>query len=135
MAKVLDLTPDQQAAMKDAMVESKKAMSAWMKGEEGQKLKELMTQLKEAKKAGQTDDVKGLMAEVKELSKARQQIMAGAKAAVMDVLTDEQKAKWKEYIASKKKGGPKKDGDAPKKGGKKPRGGKKNKGGEQPAPE
>lgn len=134
MAKVLELTEDQQAAMKDAMAESKKAMGAWMKGEEGQKLKELMTQIKEAKKANQTEDVKALMAQVKELSKARQKIMADAKAAVMEVLTDEQKAKWKEYLASKKKAGPKKDGDAPKKGGKKPKGGKK-KGGEEPAPE
>ena len=134
MAKILELTEDQQAAIKDAMAESKKAMGAWMKGEDGQKLKELMTQLKEAKKANQTEDVKALMGQIKELSKARQQIMAGAKTAVLDILTDEQKAKWDEYIASKKKGGPKKDGDAPKKGGKKGKGGKKPKGGE-PAPE
>ncbi len=134
MAKILELTEDQQAAMKKAFAESKKAMAAWMKGEEGQKLKELMTQLKEAKKANQTEDIKPLMAQIKELSKARQEIMAGAKTAALDILTPEQKAKWDEYLASKRKGGPKKDGDAPKKGRRKNKGGKK-KGGEEPAPE
>ena len=135
MEKVLDLNEDQKAAMKERSAEGKKAMAAWMKGEEGQKLKELMTQLKEARKAKQTEDIKALTAEMKELMKPRQQIMAETKAAVLEVLTEEQQAKWKEYIASKKKRGPKKDGDAPKKSGKKPKGGKKNKGGEEPAPE
>ena len=134
MEKVLDLTDEQKTALEEKIAEGKKAMGTWMKGEEGQKLKELMTQLKEAKTAKNAEDVKRLMGEMKELMKARKQVMDEANAAVLEVLTEEQQVKWKEHIASQK-GGHKKGEDAPKKGGKKGKGGKKNKGGEEPAPE
>jgi len=100
MAKVLNLSEDQKAALKEKAAESKKAMAAWGKGEQGQKFKELMTQLKAAKQAKQTEDVKKLTAEAKELSKARQQAIADAKASVLDVLTDEQKAQWEAHLLS-----------------------------------
>ena len=128
-----DLSDDQKAALTEEFAECKKAMSTWMKSEDGQKFKELTAKLQEAKKAKNAEEAKKLMAEMRTLSKARQQIMTDTKAAVLEILTEEQKAKWREAIGAKK-GGPKKDDDAPKKGGKGGKGGKKNKG-EKPAPE
>jgi hypothetical protein len=94
MAKTLGMDEAQTAKLNEAVENCNKALKAWDEGDNGKKLQEFQAALKQAREAKDKDKVKSISEQAKPLQKERGDLEAAQRALIMNVLTDEQKAKW-----------------------------------------
>ncbi len=94
IAKDVGLSEAQRAEFEAAIVAKNEAVKAWDAGADGQKLADLKKQAGEARKAKDKETADRLREEMKPLEEARKTLLADREAAVMAVLTDEQRSQW-----------------------------------------
>lgn len=97
MASVLQLTDEQKAKLKDALEAEKKAVEEWNTSADGRKLADLEKAAKEARTAGNKEESKKLAEQIKPLAAARRKLQAEKQAAVLAILTAEQKIQWESF--------------------------------------
>jgi len=94
MASVLKIQEPQLTKFNAAVQAYGETMKAWQAGPDGAKLAELQKAAQEAKKAKDKDKAKELSQQMKPLMAQRAKVQAEERAAIMAVLTPEQKAQW-----------------------------------------
>jgi Spy/CpxP family protein refolding chaperone len=94
MMKVLEMDEAQKAKLMQAVQDSQKALKDWTAGPSGTKYKELTEARKQAAKDKDKEKVKSISQQLRELQKERAEIQAAQRAAVLDILTPQQKATW-----------------------------------------
>jgi Spy/CpxP family protein refolding chaperone len=92
MVKELQLSAEQQTQLEQAVTANQAAMKAWYEGENGQKLRELGAQMKQAK--GDKEKQAALRKEIQPLNASRAELSKQAHDRVMAVLTPEQQQRW-----------------------------------------
>jgi hypothetical protein len=97
MQKVCNLTEQQVARMVEINQKRKAAEKQW-DAEHGQQLKAARARAAEARKGGDKQAAAEARKEVRKLQADRGQHAEAAQKEIMALLTDEQKAQWREYI-------------------------------------
>jgi len=96
MVKVCGLSEDQQKKISDLMAERGKALKAFQE-ENKDKYKALSEAAKKARESKDKEAARKAWKDMGALNAQRNEIMKKSQAAVLAVLTDEQRAKWDEY--------------------------------------
>ncbi|MCK4627082.1 MAG: Spy/CpxP family protein refolding chaperone, partial [Phycisphaerae bacterium] len=100
MVKNLDLTADQQTQVKQILDTHHQAIENWMK-ENGENLKSLREQFREARKEKDAEALKALRKKMADSMKGRRELHAALRKQIEAVLTDEQKAKAKKMMGQR----------------------------------
>lgn len=93
MVAELQLTEEQQAAVKEKLAAMAKAKDDWKEANKAE-VRELKETAKQARKAGNEERAGELRRQISELRALRDNALAPHKTAVLAVLTPEQKQKW-----------------------------------------
>jgi len=96
MVKVCDLDEAQQQKIADLMAARNKALTEFHQANKD-KIKELQDAAKKARQSKDREAAKKAYADMNALNAQRNEIMKKSQAAVLGVLTPEQRAKWDEY--------------------------------------
>ena len=98
MAKELNLTPDQEAKLKEKDKAKRQALAKWHKAND-EKVKELTAAMKQARKDKDAAKTKEIAQQLKELQAEREKIQADTQASIMEMLTKDQQATWAGFHA------------------------------------
>jgi Spy/CpxP family protein refolding chaperone len=96
MAKHLEFTDEQKAALEEKLKARKAAEEEWKK-QNAAKLDALSKAYAEAKKAEKKDEAQKLRKEIGELRSGLKKIQTSSQKEILGILTNEQKAKWEVY--------------------------------------
>lgn len=98
MAKVCDLSEDQQKKIAELNAKTKQAMKAF-RTENDEKMREIREQLRKARQSKDKEAARNATTKLRALYAKQNEITKKSRADIMAVLTPEQKATWDEYTA------------------------------------
>ena len=98
MARICDLSEEQQKKIAELNAKTKEAMKAF-RAENGEKMKEIRERVTKARESQDKEAARSATAEMRALYTKQNEIISKGQADIMAVLTAEQKAAWDEYTA------------------------------------
>jgi len=105
LARELELNAEQQAAVKQVIDTYAQDVRNWL-NEHGEEFKALREQIVKARKAGEKETLKSLLAKYRALGRQRWELRSRMEKQIAELLTNAQKAKFGKLLRARRRGNP-----------------------------